>query len=320
MSDRGSVKGPVARPGMDIPLRGGAIGTLIVVGIIALIALVALFNSYTIVEAGSRAVVKTFGEVTDVFDEGLHFRTPFITSVTIVDVKTQRLASTSSAASRDLQFVTTQVVLNYSPDPAQVGTLVREIGTDYEQKIIDPAIQESVKAATAQFTAEQLITQRPLVSSSIRDVLVERLGSRGIRVEEVSITDFNFSDEFSRAIEAKQVAEQDALRAERELERARIEAQQQVARADAEAQARLRVAEAEAEALRLQREVISPALLQLRFIEKWNGVLPRFTTGEGGIMPLINIPAEDFQEAPVSVAPAPQPAPVPDQPEVDSTP
>ncbi len=311
MADRGSVKGPVASPGMDIPLRGGAIGTLVVVGFLAIIALVALFNSYTIVEAGNRAVVKTFGEVTDVFDEGLHFRAPFITSVTIVDVKTQRLASTSSAASRDLQFVTTQVVLNYSPDPMRVGELVREIGTDYEQKIIDPAIQESVKAATAQFTAEQLITQRPLVSASIRDVLVERLGSRGIRVEEVSITDFNFSEEFSRAIEAKQVAEQDALRAERELERARIEAQQQVARADAEAQARLRVAEAEAEALRLQREVISPALLQLRFIEKWNGVLPRFTTGEGGIMPLINIPAEDFQEVPASAAPAPEPTPVP---------
>lgn len=320
MSDRGSVKGPVARPGMDIPLRGGAIGTLVVIGIIALIALIALVNSYTVVEAGSRAVVKTFGEVTDVFDEGLHFRAPFITSVTVVDVKTQRLASSSTAASRDLQFVTTQVVLNYSPDPTRVGDLVREIGTDYEQKIIDPAIQESVKAATAQFTAEQLITQRPLVSASIRDVLVERLGSRNIRVEEVSITDFNFSDEFSRAIEAKQVAEQDVLRAERELERAQIEAQQQVAQAEAQATARLRVAQAEAESLRLQREVISPALLQLRFIEKWNGVLPRLTAGDGGLIPLINIPAEDFQDAPVSAAPAPQPVPVPGEPEANSTP
>lgn len=277
---------------------------LIILGVIVLAGLFALLNATTIVDAGTRGVVKTFGEVTGVFDEGLHFRTPFVTSVVPVDVKTQRLVSESSAASRDLQIVTTQVVLNYRPDPEQVGSLVRDIGTDYETKVIDPAIQESVKAATAQFTAENLITQRPLVSESIRQVLNERLTPRGIIVEEVSITEFNFSQEFSRAIEAKQVAEQDALRAERELRRAQIEAQQQVARAEAEAEARLQVARAEAEALRLQREVISPELLQLRFIERWDGILPRFMTGDGGLLPLVNIPAADLE-----AAAAPQPAP-----------
>lgn len=315
MANRGIGGGSSGRPVPNINVRGGTIGVLIGLGLVALIALAALINSYTVVQAGHRGVVKTFGEVTGVFDEGLHFRMPFVTSVVDVDVRTQRYESNSSAASRDLQIVTTQVVLNYSLLPGEVGQVVRTIGTDYEPKIIDPAIQESVKAATAQFTAEQLITQRPLVSDSIREVLFSRLEPRGITVEDLSITEFNFSEDFSRAIELKQVAEQDALRAERELDRARIEAQQQVARAEAEAEARLRVAEAEAEALRLQREVISPALLQLRFIEKWNGNLPRITAGDQGLMPLINLPAEEFQDTPAqaqpTAGPEPTAAPVP---------
>lgn len=302
--------------GLRMP-RGLPYGALTLIAVAGAIAIFALLNATTVVDAGTRGVVKTFGEVTGVFDEGLHFRAPFITEVVPVDVKTQRLTSESSAASRDLQIVTTQVVLNYRVDPDSVATLVREIGVDYEAKIIDPAIQESVKAATAQFTAENLITQRPLVSDSIRQVLNERLTPRGIIVEEVSITEFNFSEEFSRAIEAKQVAEQDALRAERELRRAQIEAQQQVARAEAEAEARLQIARAEAEALRLQREVISPELLQLRFIERWNGVLPRFMSGDTGLMPLINIPASDLEETPAATnppAPTTTPASEPSSP------
>jgi len=297
--------------------RGLPYGALTLIAVVGAIAIFALVNATTVVDAGTRGVVKTFGEVTGVFGEGLHFRAPFVTEVVPVDVKTQRLTSESSAASRDLQIVTTQVVLNYRVDPDSVATLVREIGVDYEAKIIDPAIQESVKAATAQFTAENLITQRPLVSDSIRQVLNERLTPRGIIVEEVSITEFNFSEEFSRAIEAKQVAEQDALRAERELRRAQIEAQQQVARAEAEAEARLQIARAEAEALRLQREVISPELLQLRFIERWNGILPRFMSGDSGLLPLINIPASELEETPAAAnppAPATEPTAVPAAP------
>jgi regulator of protease activity HflC (stomatin/prohibitin superfamily) len=275
-----------------------------------LIAGVLLFNAFTVVDAGTRGVVKTFGEVTGVLEEGLHFKPPFISSVTKVDVKTQRHESTSSAASKDLQIVTTQVVLNYRPVASEVGTLVRAIGTDYVPKVVDPAIQESVKAATAQFTAEQLVTQRPLVSESIEKVLIERLGPRGIAVEDVSITEFNFSQEFAKAIEAKQVAEQDALRAERELRRVQIESQQQVAKAEAQAAARLKTAQAEAEALRLQREVISPELLQLRFIEKWNGTLPQFSAGNGDVLPMITLPGSTLSSTPLQPGAAVQsPAP-----------
>jgi regulator of protease activity HflC (stomatin/prohibitin superfamily) len=272
----------VLRTGGSLSLVG-----LVVIGIF-LFALIT--NSYTTVDAGTRVAVKTFGEVTNVLDEGLHFRVPFVTSIVIVDVKTQRYESNASASSKDLQIVTTQVVLNYRPVPSEIGKLVQQIGVDYVDVVVDPAIQESVKAATALFTAEELITQRPLVKESIKGVLTERLTPRNIVVEDISITDFNFSAEFNRAIEAKQVAEQEALRAERELKRVQIEAQQQVARAEAEAKAKLSVAQAEAEALRLQREVISPELLQLRFIEKWDGILPRFMTGDSGLVPLVNLP------------------------------
>jgi regulator of protease activity HflC (stomatin/prohibitin superfamily) len=294
--------------------------TLPAVGLVITILVVLASNAFTVVQAGTRGVAKTFGEITAVKGEGLHFRMPFITNVTPIDIRTQRHESAASAASQDLQMVSTQVVLNYRPDAEQVENLMRSIGPNYVPVVVEPALQESVKAATAQFTAEQLITQRPQVSEQIRQSLVERLTPRGIIVEDFSITEFSFSEEFRKAVEAKQVAEQNALRAEQELRRAQIEAQQQVARAEAEAEARLSIAQAEAEALRLQREVVSPELLQLRFIERWNGTLPQLmTNGEGGLMPMINM-ATQQQQVPAANTPAAsasqpvQPAAQPAQP------
>ncbi len=134
--------------------RGRSVSVLIVLSLIVVVAIFLGSSSVTTIEAGTRGVLKTFGEITGVLEEGLHFRMPFITSVTIVEVRTQRYESNSSAASRDLQTVTTQVVINYRPDAGQVDRLVREIGVDYERRVVDPAIQESIKAATARFTAE----------------------------------------------------------------------------------------------------------------------------------------------------------------------
>ncbi|WP_322495608.1 prohibitin family protein [Chloroflexus sp.] len=288
------------------PMQSWSMSAFVVIALLVMIGVFMASNAVTTIEAGTRGVLKTFGEITGVLDEGLHFRMPFITSVTVVEVRTQRYESNSSAASRDLQTVTTQVVINYRPDAAQVDRLVREIGVDYERRVVDPAIQEAIKAATARFTAEELITRRPEVSDLILSVLSERLMPRGVIVENVSITDFNFSPEFARAIEAKQVAEQDALRAARELERARIEAQQQVARAEAEAKARLEIARAEAESLRLLGEVISPQLLQLRFIERWDGILPRFVGGDNGLLTMLSIPTDDILNEPAATRATPQ--------------
>lgn len=290
------------------PSRGTAV--MFGLGVVVMIAVGIAMSSYTVVNAGTRGVVTTFGQITGVLSEGLHFRTPFVTNVTTVDIRTQRHESTASAASQDLQIVSTQVVLNYRPDPSSVENLIRSVGPNYVPVIIEPALQEALKAATAQFTAEQLITQRPQVSERIRDVLAERLTPRGVIVEDLSITDFSFSEEFRRAVEQKQVAQQDALRAQEELRRAQIEAQQQVARAEAEAEAKVAVAQAEAEALRLQREVISPELLQLRFIERWNGIMPQFMTGnEAGLMLTVPSPTEPLLQAPNATPPPPSAPP-----------
>ncbi|MCG8352450.1 MAG: prohibitin family protein [Chloroflexales bacterium] len=307
MNQQGSGNRSFGR-GSGTTLRGGTVASLIGLGVVALIAIIAITNSITIVDAGTRGVLKTFGEVTGILNEGLNYRVPFITSVTTVDVKTQRYGSSTSAASSDLQIVTTEVVINYRPEPSSVDQLVREIGTEYVDRVVEPALQEALKAATAEFTAEELITRRPEVSTAIQETLRERLSTRGITVEAVAITEFSFSEEFAREIEAKQVAEQAALRAQQELRRAQIEAQQQVARAEAEAEARLEIARAEAEALRLQREVISPELLQLRFIERWDGILPRFLGGDTGMIPLVNIPETEFGADQARTTPAPAPA------------
>ncbi len=317
MDQRGGGGNFGKQKGPDIPVKLSSVSIIAGIGVVALIAVVIITNSFTIVDAGTRGVVKTFGEVTGVFQEGLHFRTPFVTSVTIVDVKTQRFESNSTSASRDLQDVTTAVVLNYRADPSAAGDLIRDIGADYENIIIEPAVQESVKAATAQFNAEELITQRPQVSEEIQQVLETRLEPRGITVQEVSITEFSFQPDFAQAVEQKQVAEQDALRAQLELERARTQAQQRVAEAEADAEARVARAQAEATALSVQRDALSSELLQLRYIEKWDGILPRFIGGgDSGLMPLITLSEDDVAG---NTAPERTPTPGPVESNQDET-
>ena len=174
----------------------------------------------------------------------------------------------SSASSKDLQTVDSRIALNYHIAPDLAAQIYQEVGVLYKERLIDPSVQEAVKAVAAQFTAEELITRRAEVSVQIKEMLTERLVSRHIVVDEFNIVDFNFSPVFNDAIEAKQKAEQEALKAQRDLDRIKIEAEQKVT-----------TAQAEAESQRLQRETITDTILQLRAIEKWNGVLPQVTSG-----------------------------------------
>ncbi len=244
--------------------------------ILGALILILLFASLRIVNPGERGVEVTLGVVSeDILAEGIHLRMPFIQRIVNVDVKTQKVEYSSNSASRDLQSVTTVVAINFFPDPEDVNNLYREIGLNYETKIIKPAIEEAVKASTAQFTAEELITKRREVKDTITEILNSRLSETYIVVDEVSIVDFSFSPEFDKAIEEKQTAEQQALREKWELERVKIQAQQKIEQA-----------KAEAEALRLQKQELTPELLQLRAIEKWNGVMPKVT---GGATPFVTI-------------------------------
>ncbi|PKN07697.1 MAG: HflC protein [Deltaproteobacteria bacterium HGW-Deltaproteobacteria-8] len=252
--------------------------------VVAAIILLVFFTPWVQVGAGQRGIVLNFGAVQDkVLDEGLHLRIPVMQEVVLMDVKVQKVETDAAAASADLQDVSSRVALNYHIIPDKANVVFQKIGVNFRERIIDPAILEVVKAVTAKYTAEELITKRPAVSEAMRVTLMERLGHNNIAVDAFSIVIFSFSKVFTEAIEAKQTAEQLALKARRDLDRIKIEAEQKIT-----------AAKAEAESLRLQKANISPDLLQLRKIEanmkaidKWDGVLPQ-VTGSGAI-PLIGL-------------------------------
>ncbi len=252
---------------------GGGIASI--AGLVVL--LIIAFNSFQIIGAGERGVVfSKFGGVQQgVRGEGLQLKIPLIQAIVPIDVRIHKAETEASASSKDLQTVHSRIALNYHIAPDEAAQLYQEVGTLYKERLIDPSVQEAVKAATAQFTAEELITRRAEVSTLIKEMLAERLIPRNIMVDEFNIVDFTFSDVFNQAIEAKQTAEQNALKAQRDLERIKIEAEQKVTEATAEA-----------ESQRLQRETITETILQLRAIEKWDGVLPQVT---GGSVPFIDL-------------------------------
>ncbi|WHY85637.1 prohibitin family protein [Neobacillus novalis] len=255
----------------------------IISGLIAIVILVVIFASVTTVASGNRGVLLQLGAVKPtILTEGFHFKIPFIQTVQLIEVRVQKEESSQTAASKDLQIVTTNVAVNYSVNPDAVNKLYQEIGLDYRSRIVDPAIAESLKAITAQYTAEELISKRPEVSAKVKDMLGKKLTKYFMILEDINIKEFAFSEEFNKAIESKQTAEQNALRAQRDLERIKIEAEQKIAQAGAEA-----------EALRLKKQEVTAELIQLKQIEvqekaleKWDGRLPSVT---GGATPFIDL-------------------------------
>jgi regulator of protease activity HflC (stomatin/prohibitin superfamily) len=262
------------------------ISIIMFVGIISVV----LFGSFYIISAGERGILLTFGNPDmSPKTEGLHFKIPIVQSVVKMDIKTQKYEADASAASKDLQTVTSKIATNYHLQSDSVPVIYKEIGLDYSSRVIQPLEQEIVKSITAKFTAEELITKREEVRIEIKQLLYERLLPRGIVIEEVSITNFDFSPEFNKAIEAKVTNQQAALAAQNKLEQVKYEAEQTITKASAEA-----------EALRLQKTQITPELLQLRQIEvqaksldvqraaidKWSGNLPQVT---GSAIPFLSI-------------------------------
>ncbi|MDP6756402.1 MAG: prohibitin family protein [Patescibacteria group bacterium] len=246
-------------------INPGKIGSRIALVIVVLIL---IFGTFGTVGAGERGVLLQFGAVKDkVFGEGLYVKIPLIQSVTKMDVKIQKDEVPATASSKDLQVVTSRIALNYHLDPDSVNRVWQEVGRSYNTRIIAPAIQEAVKATTAKFTAEELITKREEVKEEIKANLAERILERGIVVDEFNIIDFDFSRAFNEAIEQKVTAEQLKLKAERDLERIVIEKEQAITQAEARAQA----IQIEAQALRT-----NPAVTELRWIEKWDGKTPQY--------------------------------------------
>ena len=258
---------------------------LVVVAVVAIAAIALAMGSMGIVGAGQRGVLLRFGAVTgEVKEEGLYFKVPFAEQVVLMSTQIQRYTAPASASSQDLQVVTTEITLNYQLDGSSVGQVYRDMRQDYENRVIQPFVQEAIKATTARYNAEELITQRQQVRLELQQTMLERLAPRGIGVVELSITDFQFTAAFQESIEAKVRAEQQALEAENALERVKFEAQQAITRA-----------EAEARGLELQKAQITDQLLELRQIEvqrtaveKWNGVMPSVVTS-GGPVPMLDV-------------------------------
>ncbi len=230
----------------------GRIG--IIIGVVVIIASFIL-GSFTTIPAGHRGVVIRFSAVTGtILGEGLRTKLPFIDSVVVMEVRTQKYETQSSAITNDLQDVSTTIALNWKLDPGMAAEVYRTLGLEFIERIAAPAIQETIKQITAQFNAEDLILRRSEVKNAITESLASRLHERGIITELVSITNFQFSDTFTAAIEAKVAAEQAVLEATNKLERVRVEAQQREAEARGEADARIAKAIGEAEYIRIVTE------------------------------------------------------------------
>lgn len=260
----------------------------IVLGVLLCVGFLFFVAQCKIVGAGERGVVTTWGKVEpSIWNEGIHFKRPFSQRVTKFDVRIQKAQEIVGAASKDLQEIKAEVALNYHYQPDKVNDMYQKIGKDIRGVIIVPAINELVKATTARYTAEELITKRESAKIEMRNALTERLRSSFIIVDELSITNFDFSDQFNKAIEEKQTAAQNAIKAERDLERIKIEAAQTIASAEAEAKSTVLNAKAEAESLSLQRAILTPDLIRLRAIEKWDGKLPYYN-GSGAV-PFIDL-------------------------------
>lgn len=232
-----------------------------------------------IVPRGTVGVEMQFGAVTGGYrTQGLQFKSPVV-KLQIVNVQTQKEEVVATAASKDLQDVSTTIALNYHLNPASAPEVYRDLGLDYIVKIADPAIQETVKQVTARHNAEDLIIRREVIKAEITEELANRLAPRGITVEALSITNFQFSAVFTAAIEAKVSALQAVFEAQNKLERVRVEAQQREAQALGEANAVIKEAEGRARAIQIITDAqvaanklivgtLNPEMLQYIFLDR----------------------------------------------------
>lgn len=277
------------------------IGRLItVIGIIFLL-LILISSCFTSVPAGYTGVPVTFGKVADyTFDSGIHFKSPF-TSVIKMDNRIQKHTVQMSAFSKDIQETAVTYTINYQISKNDAMTIYRTIGKEYFDTVIAPNISEAVKTATAHYTAEGLINNRDKLASEIEDILIVLLQKYNIEIVGTSIEDLDFTDAFTNAVEAKQVAAQNKLRAQTEQEQLVMEeeakAKRAVITANAEAEQAIIAANADLEVVKIQAEAslyagqkeagrieaISNALtddyLLYEKYQHWNGELPTTVLG-----------------------------------------
>lgn len=287
---------------------------IVVIAVAALVTATLLLNCFATVPVGSTGILLTFGKVQDgrTLSEGLHLKLPFVQRIVSMDNRVKKLELDTEAFSKDIQTVTAKLAVNYRLDASKSFSLYKSAGTQFEQNIIVPATHEVLKSVCAQYTAEELISKRVDSSDKMRDELNNKLSDMGINVTDFNIIDFDFSDEFISAVEAKQVAEQvkkkaatenetAIAQAEREkqvaikqseatAERMRIEAegraQSTLIAAEAEANAVRMAADAEAHRLETTGKYVTDELIRKAIAEAWDGHLPTVTGGSANILDL----------------------------------
>ncbi|OLD57384.1 MAG: hypothetical protein AUI54_02990 [Acidobacteria bacterium 13_1_40CM_2_56_5] len=256
-------------------LEVGRITKLAFSAVVVIVALIIVFGSFIIVPAGTRGVVLTWGAFNgEIFDPGLHFKMPIAQNVVLMNVQTAKIeVEKSESYSHDLQVVDIHSVVNYNIDPQAVGTVYQQYGLDFEGKLLTPNVEAAVKQTIAKYTAEDLLGKRSEVQSEIEDTIKQAF-PKAFVVTKYALVNEQFSDVFEKAIEAKQVAQQEAEKASNELKKATIDAESRVAQA-----------KGEAEAIKIQAEAITQqggaAYVELKRVEKWNGQYPTTYMGSG---------------------------------------
>jgi regulator of protease activity HflC (stomatin/prohibitin superfamily) len=272
--------------------------------VLAVVLLLFWFNPLYQVQSGYAGVLLNFGSVQQVsLNPGLHFAVPVYQQIVQVSTQPQTVTSDESGSTHDLQLVNTSIAVTFHVDPDNTPDFYQSF-RDFDtvgSRIIAPAISNDVKAVTANYDAEELVTKRDIVDTQIKEQIIASLAPYHLTVEAVNVSNFAFSSAYTQAIEQKQVAQQQALQAQYTLQQTEISAQQQVVQAKAQADAAVATAQGQAQALLLTSSAQAKAntliglsltaeVLQQKALDKWDGALPHFLTG-GSPLPFIGAAA-----------------------------
>ena len=266
-----------------------SVGKIVGLAVIALVVLIVIGGSSVVVEAGQTGVVLTFGKVSPVvLQEGFHLKVPFAQNVIMINNRIVKTEVTTEAFSKDLQTVSSVIAVNYHVNKSSSAEIYKEVGLGFEDVLVIPAINEVLKAVTANYTAQQLVSSRGDVSLLLDENLNTKLNEYGILVDDLNIINWDFSEEFITAIEAKQVAEQNLIKTRTEQEQALViantEAQKQVIAAQAEADKIKLLADATASSNTTIASSLTDILIRYETLQKWDGQLPKVTDGSNTLV------------------------------------
>ncbi|MBE7707128.1 MAG: prohibitin family protein [Cyanobacteria bacterium SIG27] len=254
--------------------------SLFIAIVILFVAFIMFCNPISIVGVGERGVKVTLGRVSpQSYSEGVHFVTPFISKIHVMNVKTQKLSTPTEVYTKDIQQAKISYVVNYNLMPNHVHEMYREVGKNYVDTILIPAIEGNIKDVIGKWNAQDLVANRATATADILNKLQTQLEKRYISVTSFQIIDINYSEVFERAIESKVTAEQEALKAKNKTVQVEEEAKQ-----------KLISAQAEAKSMQIRATALTQnkALVEYEAVQKWNGKLPEYMMG--GSIPFINMP------------------------------